>query len=103
MEVNKAEAEAQRRFLISGKGDTVLAIFLLLLVMLIGPILIELLTGSDGIGVALSGLAGEAAAYAIVLYGLIKWGFKAIEKYNQILAYTVIYVVFYIIFLFFNP
>ena len=100
MEIKTTEPEIQRRFFTSGKGDTAVAILLLLLFMILGPLLIEIITGNNG--EVLSRFAGEAVVYAVLLYGLMRFAFKPLKKYNQILVFALVYIILYIAFLIFN-
>lgn len=79
----------QRRFFTSGRGDTFIALLIILLVTLMVP---------RYLGIAwLSRLAGQALAYSFIPYFIIHYSFDSSLKYNQFLVYALIYVLVFLL------
>ncbi|HRY12067.1 MAG TPA: hypothetical protein P5309_00690 [Syntrophomonadaceae bacterium] len=79
----------QRRFFTTARGDTLIAILIILGVTFMVP---------RYLGIAwLPRLAGQALAYAIIPYFVIHYTVDSTVKYNQILIYSLIYVVVFLL------
>ncbi len=79
----------QRRFFTTARGDTLIAILIILGVTFLVP---------RYLGIAwLPRLAGQALAYAIIPYFVIHYTVDSTVKYNQILIYSLIYVVVFLL------
>lgn len=79
----------QRRFFTTARGDTLIAILIILGVTFMVP---------RYLGIAwLPRLAGQALAYAIIPYFVIHYTVDSTVKYNQVLIYSLIYVVVFLL------
>lgn len=78
-----------RRFFTNGKGDTIIAILIILLVTFMVPRQLGLLW--------LSSLAGQGLAYAIIPYFIIHYTVDSLLKYNQVLIYSLVYTVTFLL------
>ncbi len=79
----------QRRFFTTARGDTLIAILIIVAVTLIVPRLLGLLW--------LTRLGGQALAYAIIPYFIIHYTVDSTVKYNQVLIYSLVYVVVFLL------
>ncbi len=79
----------ERRFFTNGKGDTIIAILIILLVTFMVPRQLGLLW--------LSSLAGQGLAYAIIPYFIIHYTVDSLLKYNQVLIYSLVYTVTFLL------
>lgn len=79
----------QKRFFTTSRGDSLIAILIILLVTLGIPRLL----GS----VWLTGLAGQALAFAIIPYFVLHYTVDATLKYNQLLVYALVYPIVFLL------
>ena len=79
----------QRRFFTTARGDTLIAILIVLAVTFLVPRYL-------GIG-WLPRLAGQALAYAIIPYFIIHYTVDSTVKYNQVLIYSLVYAVVFLL------
>lgn len=84
----------QRRWFTTGRGDTIIAILIILLVTFIVPRQLGLWW--------LSSLAGQGLAYALIPFFVIHYTVDSILKYNQILVYSLVYTVVFLLLVFIN-
>lgn len=79
----------ERRFFTNGRGDTIIALLIILLVTFMVPRQLGLIW--------LSRLAGQGLAYAIIPYFALHYTVKSLLKYNQLLVYSLTYVVTFLL------
>ncbi len=79
----------ERRFFTTARGDTIIAILIILAVTFLVP---------RYLGIAwLPRLGGQALAYAIIPYFIIHYTVDSTVKYNQVLIYSLVYVVVFLL------
>ncbi len=79
----------ERRFFTTARGDTLIAILIILAVTYLIPRYLGILM--------LTRLAGQALAYAIIPYFIIHYTVDSTVKYNQVLIYSLVYVVVFLL------
>ncbi len=79
----------ERRFFTNGRGDTIIGLLIILLITFMVPRQLGLIW--------LSRLAGQGLAFAIVPYFVLHYTVKSLQKYNQILVYSLAYVLTFLV------
>lgn len=79
----------QRRFFTTARGDTLIAILMILAVTFLVPRYLGMLW--------LVRLGGPALAYAIIPYFIIHYTIDSTVKYNQVLIYSLVYVAVFLL------
>jgi len=79
----------ERRFFTTARGDTLIAILIILAVTFLVPRYLGILW--------LPRLAGQALAYAIIPYFIIHYTVDSTIKYNQVLIYSLVYVAVFLL------
>ncbi|NLN87667.1 MAG: hypothetical protein GX133_08765 [Syntrophomonadaceae bacterium] len=79
----------QRRFFTTGRGDTIIA----LLIILATTFMVPRFLGIEW----LPRLAGQALAFAFIPFFVIHYTVDSTNKYNQVLIYSLVYVVIFLL------
>ena len=96
MELAKLDPDVKKKYLTTGIGDTIIALVILIAFTFMGPVIISY-TSYNNLSDYLSYFAGTTAPWAIMIYVMLRVGFKKILKFNQLLAFSIVYVVTYFV------